>query len=735
MIAFSSADTLVLSGNGSNVFDLSNIGALNTAAQFQRFGILQKSGGGSFTLTNSPSGLALAYFVQAGTLDLSGTTHTLSSLKVTGGTLQNGVVTTTGAFDMQAGTVSAALAGTGVLIKTTAGTVALTGNNIYTGATNVNGGTLQVDGAITASNIIVNNGGTLSGVGKIGDPTINAGGTLSPGNANSPLGTLTISGQPLVFQPGSFFAVTIAPNGNSKVVLTAGAVATINGGTIQATFQPGSYIAKQYTLLSGGMVTGTFAGLTNTNLPAGFTSSLAYTPSSVLLDLKASLGLIAGSNPNEAAIANALNAAFNNGGQLPAAFTNLFGLTGTALSDALNQLSPQIFSQARVGALLASQQFTGDLMSCRAPGADTGAVIREGQCLWARNRESVSSGGTTATDLGLRDRTNAFAAGAQVALGQGWNLGTAIGYDQVSLNGATTNGTGDRVHAGLALKYTTGPLQLAGTLTGSWGSLETRRGILVGGLAGTMAGRSDVDTYAAHARAAYLIDFSSWYLKPLVDVRLTRLDFSGLTETGGPAALQVSSARDTVISTSPALEIGSNFALDMTTSFRPFARAGVTWGDTGSLALDAQFVAAPQVFTTTTAMDRVTADVAAGFDLVGKSGAALRLEYDGRFGELGGPRLERDLGRKERDRQLVELREHGLVVVHLAAVAHDRHRHEQRLDEEGLARGVVGGEVDQRHVCSVRQRRVVVGHQGEDRGADVLRAAHHLHALGRVPRP
>ena len=54
--------------------------------------------------------------------------------------------------------------------------------------------------------------------------------------------------------------------------------ATLTGATVNAQFAAGSYLPKQYTILTaaGGLGGTTFAGLTNTNLPAGFTENLSY---------------------------------------------------------------------------------------------------------------------------------------------------------------------------------------------------------------------------------------------------------------------------------------------------------------------------------------------------------------------------------------------------------------------------------------------------------------------------
>jgi autotransporter-associated beta strand protein len=80
------------------------------------------------------------------------------------------------------GTISV-IGGTASL-TTTAGTTIVAGDDSYTGATTVNGGTLQVDSTITGtSSVTVNSGGLLNG-GTI-DPltvTINNGGTFMPGS-------------------------------------------------------------------------------------------------------------------------------------------------------------------------------------------------------------------------------------------------------------------------------------------------------------------------------------------------------------------------------------------------------------------------------------------------------------------------------------------------------------------------------------------------------------------------
>ncbi len=88
------------------------------------------------------------------------------------------------------GTVAGVISGAGALTKTGAGTVTLTSANTYTGNTNVNGGTLSVNGSVASSaNVFVNNGGTLGGKCTVSNLFVGNGGHSCAGNS---IGTLTV---------------------------------------------------------------------------------------------------------------------------------------------------------------------------------------------------------------------------------------------------------------------------------------------------------------------------------------------------------------------------------------------------------------------------------------------------------------------------------------------------------------------------------------------------------------
>jgi outer membrane autotransporter protein len=280
----------------------------------------------------------------------------------------------------QAGAISE-LNGPRPLEKIGAGTLVLTGVSSYSGPTIVSAGTLMVNGSIPNSTVTVATGALLTGAGIVGATTISSGAGFAPGR--SP-GTITISGN-LAFQSGALFLVQLDPStASSANVITVGS-ATL-AGTVGATFAPGSFVSRSYTILSaaGGLNGTAFNALTTSNLPSGFTANLSYTDHDVILGLTATLGQPSGpggpgapsgpggpgapSGPgaracafsiNQCNVANAINAFFNNGGALPPNFVTIFGLTGANLANALTLLS----GEAATGAQQVGFQLTNQFLN------------------------------------------------------------------------------------------------------------------------------------------------------------------------------------------------------------------------------------------------------------------------------------------------------------------------------------------------------------------------------------
>jgi autotransporter-associated beta strand protein len=327
-LAFDRSDNITFGGLISGTGTLTQIGpgALTlTAANTYSGGTFLN--GGTIVIGNNSA-------VGTGTLAMAAGT-TLSFLSTGNFTIAN-PITISGdpTFTPPSGTTQT-LAGViangsspGTLNMNGAGTLVLSANNTYTGPTNVNTGTLDVTGSIASSSLTtIASGAALIGTGTVGSLQVNSGGTFTPGNG-TPGTSMMIAGN-LAFASGVLYLIQINPANATSATVSGSA--TLTGATVNAQFASGSYVAKQYTILTaaGGLGGTTFAGLTNTNLPQHTSDSLSYDADHVYLNLKPGFMQYSGLNINQQNVANTLTNFFNTTGGIPAAF---FGLSPGGLT-------------------------------------------------------------------------------------------------------------------------------------------------------------------------------------------------------------------------------------------------------------------------------------------------------------------------------------------------------------------------------------------------------------------
>ena len=233
------------------------------------FGSVTVNAGGTFRLgttdgTGSPLSAnhqiadAGAVTVNAGgAFSQNGMSETVSVLSLNGGAvIGQGTLTVATNIFAQSGSVAASLGGAANLIKTTSGTLTLSGANTTTGTNQISAGTLFVNGSHTgAGSYTVASNAVLGGTGTVslasGAVTLQPGSTLAPGAAPGAGGRLTLSALTL----GA--AATLAVDARGDLVAVTGDAALSDNPVTVADFGAFDPSARYPLLTYGGSVTGT----------------------------------------------------------------------------------------------------------------------------------------------------------------------------------------------------------------------------------------------------------------------------------------------------------------------------------------------------------------------------------------------------------------------------------------------------------------------------------------------
>jgi autotransporter-associated beta strand protein len=281
--------SLASSGNGARLLVFSGN---NTAFA----GTIAVGGRNVLRLASSTAGSAQALYELTGgntAIESDGSDElVLGGLSGTIGTVRNGGATNTvlrvGGADQDTtfGGVITNGSGGGVLsfVKEGAAQLLLSGiANNHTGPTSVNEGALVVSGAITASPIAVNTGGTLGGSGSVTAITLAAGGVISPGDMPGQLESLAATS--LIWNsgilPGMKFDLSSASNVSDQLLIS-GAFAKGTGSSFTFDFLGGGMAGATYTLLTFGSSTGFSASdFAFANLGAGLTGTFTVQPNAV----------------------------------------------------------------------------------------------------------------------------------------------------------------------------------------------------------------------------------------------------------------------------------------------------------------------------------------------------------------------------------------------------------------------------------------------------------------------
>ncbi len=457
------------------------------------------------------------------------------------------------------------------------GTVLLSGNNMYSGPTEVQAGALYVDGSITSPTSVAL-GATLGGTGTIVGTVTNRG-VLAPGKFES-VGTLTIRGN-LSQRPGATLLIRASPGQSSRTNISG--TATLAGALVVAPV-PGLYDERtSYTIVSAD--DGVSGGFDSITADSPFVqASVRMNARDVALTLATRFAHGAVS-ANQAAAARALDNILGGSNLSPdmqAALARLTELNALEARNALTSIAGASIPYVSRMYLAFADAFAGTIMSRLSESTGTADIPIIGSSAALSRRYAMLDlmtdastryahaglpdssagplppdrgrrawvrvyGGNSDTDgdinaFGYRIRSSGIAFGADNAPTPHSRIGVGVGYGHQSLQVDTSgdSGTVDALSLAAYGQYSGDrwTLRWSGALT--WNDSNSTRNVL-----GTISTANFVGTsQAVYAEAGYALDIWSVRVQPLAALSYVRIANRGYRETGA-GAFDLTVSRDT----------------------------------------------------------------------------------------------------------------------------------------------------------------------------------------------
>jgi autotransporter passenger strand-loop-strand repeat protein len=408
-------------------------------------------------------------------------------------------------------TFDGTLTGSGAVLQQGAGTTIVTGDNhVFAGTTTVTSGTLMIgdtgnSNASLGGNVAVTTAGALRGHGTVGG-NVTDNGVLMPGGS---IGTLTIGGNYTQSNNGTL-VIEVSPTSGSQLKVQGTAAL---GGALQLLFDPGSYSARTYAILTANRISGSFARLSGVTAAGvdlnGLTPSLNYGASEIDLVL--------------------------------AAFVP---------PPTIAPLQTSIYTALTSAAALGARAFDAALMDHLAP---TPGVDRAGTHwgTWATLMDGYAraDGGGAASPFGARRA--GFAAGIDRQIDEA-TVGGAIGYEHDEISESATPSTGrlDTLHLAAYGRRMLGPIEATGAF-GYGFSWASEKRPFAPGPNGTPEGSHTLQSLSGTAQAGLPFELSrNTVLEPRVGLHWAWLHGQGFAESGG-GGQNLTVGADTVHSAQP----------------------------------------------------------------------------------------------------------------------------------------------------------------------------------------
>ncbi|MDP1533446.1 MAG: autotransporter domain-containing protein, partial [Rubrivivax sp.] len=361
------------------------------------------------------------------------------------------------------------------------------------------------------------------------------------------------------FTAASSYMIEVSPANADRTNVTGSA--TLGGATVNASFAPGSFVARQYTILNaaGGLGGSTFGAVVNNNLPSSVTSSLSYDANNVYLDLALNFAIPGGLHGNQANAGHALTNFFDATGGIPLAFAALtpaglsqvsgetaVGSQQTAL-DAMNlfmgvMTDPFLGGRGDIPAAPGAAQFTEAGMG-RGPGRDAYAMSTKAGAapaafaprwsVWAAGYggSQTTDGNATPGTGTASSRIYGTAVGADYRFSPDTLAGFALagGGTSFSVNGFG-GGRSDLFQAGAFLRHTVGPAYLSAALAYGWQDITTDRTVTVAGV-DRLRAQFNASALSGRAEAGYRFATALVGLTPYAAGKFTAFELPAYAES------------------------------------------------------------------------------------------------------------------------------------------------------------------------------------------------------------
>ncbi|NHO57223.1 autotransporter domain-containing protein [Acetobacter lambici] len=469
-------------------------------------------------------------------------------------------------------TLAQSIDGTGGLTQNGSGTTILSANNTYTGDTNVTQGTLEVDGSIASSTVIIGDGGTLTGSGFVGNTVVEQGGTLAaPGvqnsvtvqgnlqtNQNSTLtldGTDQFSGKTMTLQGSQYQQL------QSNTINVTGSAAL--SGTVVLNVTPSIQLKlnEYYTIMTtgSGFTQKTQSLQTDLTSPYTFiTPSLFYNGNDLdVLLARNSMAFASVTNSrNERETAQMLD-------RMPQdnAIVGAMGLLNPAEARrGMNTLSGEVHASART-ALVQDSLFVRQAVMDRLDTAECGsghvdgtlhtASLKTGRkdegcldqqaVLWGQAYGSLGHNGGDGNAAALHHSSTGFIMGVDTPIKDNtWRIGGVLSYGRSMFDvqsGRNSSGHSNNVSVGGYAGTHWGALNLKLGAAYTWNMLSMQRNVAFPGYADRLSSSYLAGTAQGFGELGYRLHVGQAIAEPFANVAYVNLHTNGYHEQGGAAAL------------------------------------------------------------------------------------------------------------------------------------------------------------------------------------------------------